>query len=423
MGDHSLALPNGWKWARLGELGVVSGGGTPSTKVPEYWGGDIHWVVPSEVSRSETLYISATQRKITEKGLADSASRLQPIGTVMMTSRATIGDVAINAVPMATNQGFINIICDESLVSNEFLAYWIRRNKQIFVDRAHGVTFKEITKSNFKPISICLPPLPEQRAIAHTLRAVQQAKDARQRELTVERERKATLMEHLFTHGTRGEPCKQTEIGLMPDSWGVVKLGELVNLITKGASPKWQGFDYRDAGVAFVRSQNIGWGRMELDELAYLPEAFNRKERKSIIKRNDLLINLVGASIGRAAVATEQIEGGNLNQAVAIVRLKEDYNPHFGMYFILTESGQVQLHKFEKDIARANVSLDDINNYLVPFTNVEDQERVVHVLRKTDVKIDALEREVRSLDELFHAMLDELMTGRLSVRDLNGGKE
>ncbi len=274
---------------------------------------------------------------------------------------------------------------------------------------------ERVDKKSFYEILVPLPPLPQQRAIAYALRTVQQARAARQRELTLERERKAALMEYLFTHGTRGEPRKQTEIGEMPESRRVAKLRNLANLITKGASPKWQGYDYREEGVTFVRSQNIGWGRLELDELVYLPEAFNRKENKSIMKSNDLLINLVGASIGRAAVATEEIEGGNLNQAIAIVRLNEDYSSHFGMYFILTESGQVQLHKFEKDIARANVSLDDINNYLVPFPNMEEQQSIVRILRACDAKIAALEREAQVLDELFRAMLDELMTGKLSA--------
>ena len=146
-----------------------------------------------------------------------------------MTSRATIGEVVINTLPMATNQGFINIKADPEQVSNDFLAYWIIRNKSLFVDRAHGVTFKEITKANFKTIPISLPPLPEQRTIARVLRAVQAAKEARERELVLERERKAALMERLFTHGTRGEPTKLTEIGEIPESWEVAELGQLAS--------------------------------------------------------------------------------------------------------------------------------------------------------------------------------------------------
>lgn len=192
-------LPDGWRVARLGEVGEISGGGTPSTKVPEYWDGEIFWLVPSEVTKNDGLFISQTERRITPEGLARSSSKLMPSGTVLMTSRATIGEVVINSVPMATNQGFINIRCADGVIFNEFLAYWIKLNKKMFEDRAHGVTFKEITKSNFKTIPIHLPPLPEQRAIARALRAIQEAKKARHREMLTLEELFKAMLEELMT--------------------------------------------------------------------------------------------------------------------------------------------------------------------------------------------------------------------------------
>ncbi len=266
-----------------------------------------------------------------------------------------------------------------------------------------------------REFSVVCPPLPEQRAIAHVLGAIQEAKAARQRELALERERKAALMDHLFSHGTKGEPRKQTEIGEIPESWGEVELEDYSELITKGSSPKWQGFDYCDEGIYFVRSQNVGLGRLELNEIAYLPEGFNKKEKKSILQKNDLLINLVGASIGRAAVADDIVEGGNVNQAVAIVRFKQGVEPFFVMTFLLTLEGQVQLHKQKKDVARANLSLQDIKNLLIPLPSISEQQEIAEILQACDAKIAALEQEAAQLDELFHAMLDELMTGKRSA--------
>ncbi len=213
------AFPSYWNTVLLEDLGEISGGGTPSTKIPDYWEGEIPWLTPSEVTRHGSIFISKTERYITNTGLADSASKLLPVGTVMMTSRATIGEVVINEVPMATNQGFINIICDKSKTNNYFLAYWIMRNKHPIEARGHGVTFKEILKSSFKSIIIHLPPLPEQRAIAHILQTVQSAIQARRKEIELEREHKAALMQYLFTHGTRNEPTKMSEIGELPKSW------------------------------------------------------------------------------------------------------------------------------------------------------------------------------------------------------------
>jgi type I restriction enzyme S subunit len=417
MGDLSFVLPDGWKWARLGELGEISGGGTPSTKVPEYWDGDIPWVVPSEVSRSEALYISTTDRKITEKGLADSASRLQPVGTVMMTSRATIGDVVINAVPIATNQGFINIVGDDSLVFNEFLAYWIKRNIQIFIDRAHGVTFKEITKSNFKPIPICLPPLSEQRSIAQALRTVQRAKDARHRELTLERERKAALMEHLFTHGTRGEPRKQTEIGEMPESWRMVDLGRVAD-ITYGAQAAVAHALDKSIGTPILTNVNItNEGELDVSLLRYykVPES---KRARLILKKGDLLFNWRSGSqyhVGKTALFGLD-EEYTYSSFILRFRPRELIYNHFLLYHLY----RIKAHGFFTQ-NRQQSSVNSVFNASVAATipvvlpPLDEQHFIANALRACDAKIATLEREAQVLEALFRAMLDELMTGRLST--------
>ena len=276
-------------------------------------------------------------------------------------------------------------------------------------------TLPSLPRPDLENHPVPLPPLSEQRAIAQALRTVQETKEARQRELTLERERKAALVDYLFTYGTRGELRKQTEIGEIPESWEVCQLGNLTSLITKGSSPNWQGFEYRQNGIVFVRSQNVGWGILELTDIAHLSDDFNIKEKKSIIQKNDILINIVGASIGRAAIADDFVVGGNLNQAVSLVRLKPGNNPFFLMNFLLFEPGQVQIHKQKKDIARANLSLQDIRNILVPFPSLSEQEEIANTLSIYDAKITALEREVSLQDELFQTMLEELMTGRLSA--------
>ena len=169
--------------------------------------------------------------------LGKSAARLLPAGTVLLTSRATIGKTAISTVPMATNQGFANFICQEVLL-NIYLAYYLRYIKQKLIDLASGSTFKEVTKGTLLNVEISLPPLLEQRAIAHVLQIIQEAKFIRQREIELERERKAALMDYLFSHGTKGEPRKQTEIGEIPESWKVTKLGDLVKLKSGLSRPK-----------------------------------------------------------------------------------------------------------------------------------------------------------------------------------------
>ncbi len=320
---------------------------------------------------------------------------------------ATTEVIAINEVPGVSDK--------------QFLFYYLLHPgvRSAMAAKMKGTTGRQrLSTTTLANWTMLLPPLPQQRAIARVLRAVQTAIHARRSELELERERKAALMQHLLTKGTRGDPTKLTDIGEIPESWQLVRLGTEAEVITKGSSPNWQGFEYQEAGVTFVRSQNIGWGRLELDDVAYLPEAFNQKERKSIIQARDLLLNIVGASIGRAAVADESIAGGNLNQAVALVRLRKRLMPEFTMYFLLTREGQAQQHRLEKDIARANLSLADIGNLITPLPSLDEQQTIAHGLQACEAVIEAIEREVGLHVELFRTLLEELMTGHLSALPL-----
>ena len=235
---RELNLPVHWKMARLGEVTNIFKGGTPKRSVEKYFRGDIPWAIPTDITALDSaLYIDDTDTHISEEALGKSAARLLPAGTVLLTSRATIGETAITTVPIATNQGFANFICRDTLL-NVYLAYYLRYIKKRLIDLAHGSTFKEITKGTLLNVEIPLPPLPEQRAIAYILQTIQEAKAARQRELALERERKAALMDHLFSYGTKGEPRKETEIGKIPESWEVVRLGDLVKLKSGLSRPK-----------------------------------------------------------------------------------------------------------------------------------------------------------------------------------------
>ena len=151
----------------------------------------------------------------------------------------------------------------------------------------------------------------------------------------------------------------------------------------------------------------------------YLPTEWNKKEKRSVLQAGDLLINLVGASIGRCAVGGPEIEGANCNQAVCFVRLDEkEVIPGFLNGFLLTSEGQEQIHGNKKDIARANLSLQDVRNLLVPKPAINEQREIVAVLEAIDRKIDLHRRKRVVLEELFKALLHKLMMGEMRVGEL-----
>ena len=229
-------------------------------------------------------------------------------------------------------------------------------------------------------------------------------------------------MHTLFTRGLRGEAQKETEIGPLPESWGVVRVEEHAKTLSKGSSPKWQGFDYVKDGILFVRSQNVGNGVMEWQDKTFLPPAWNEQERRSVLQSGDVLVNLVGASIGRSAVGGPEIEGANCNQAVCFVRLiQNEVIPGFLNGFLLTPQGQAQIHGKKKDIARANLSLQDVRNVLMPKPPINEQRDTVAILDAIDRKIDLHRRKRVLLEELFTALLHKLITGEVRVEELGLG--
>lgn len=164
---NNQKIPEGWSVKKISDLGTTVSGGTPDTNNPEYWDGDVLWVTPSEVSALSNRFIWDTERKITEKGLKQSSAKLLPVNSLIICTRATIGDCCINKKPICTNQGFKNIIVTGNNV--DFLYYLISKNKHELIRKACGSTFLEISKKDIDNLKFPIPPLHEQEKIAEIL--------------------------------------------------------------------------------------------------------------------------------------------------------------------------------------------------------------------------------------------------------------
>ncbi len=180
MAKAFLEHPSEWNVITLepcrgsGYIEYVESGGTPSTSVDEYWDGDVPWLTPKEITRGNgTLYVSGTERNITELGVKSSAAKLMPVGTVMLTKRAPVGAVAISTVPMCTNQGFLNFICGEKLLPT-YLAYWFIANKAYLDAIANGSTYPELYKGDLFEFEFAIPQIEQQIEILRKISAAKQ---------------------------------------------------------------------------------------------------------------------------------------------------------------------------------------------------------------------------------------------------------
>lgn len=389
-------LPVDWEVMPIPQVAEIVGGGTPERANPKYWGGEIFWATPTDVTSISGPTISKTKETISKEGLQNSAANLMPKGSVLMTSRATLGYAVVNTVPMSTNQGFINFNPSER-INNYFLMYYLRFKAMELKRLAVGSTFLEIPKSALKSFFIPVPALGEQKKIAEIVLSIDALAYGLAREAVETRSIKTALMQKSFKCGVK-----------------TVKLAEICSLITKGSTPTTYGFKYTDSGVRFIKIESIrADGTINLAQTAHISEEANRAFKRSILESGDILFSIAGA-LGRTTVINEQIVPANTNQALAILRLKRERAiPQYVRYFL--ESDFVR--KYVSDVgtqgAQANLSLVQVGGIEIPIPPLSIQQELADSLEAIDKAVHIIEYQCSVVENLKKAVMERLFTGKL----------
>ncbi|MDY3942660.1 MAG: restriction endonuclease subunit S, partial [Alloprevotella sp.] len=205
-----------WERTTLGEICQIVGGGTPSTEIDKYWGGNISWFTPSEIQKK---YIGNSVRTITEEGLNNSGAKLLPKGTILLTTRATIGECSISTIPCCTNQGFQSLVVNLDKSSTEFIYQKVQTLRNELLIRANGSTFKEITAQEIRGIHIVIPTLEEQSKIANFLSLLDERIEAQRQTIKERKKQKKALLQQIFSQTLRFPEFE--------DEWQQTTLGEI----------------------------------------------------------------------------------------------------------------------------------------------------------------------------------------------------
>ncbi len=267
---------------RLGDICEIVGGSTPKSSAAEFWDGDIRWITPAELN-DDSYIINDSVRKITALGVQKTGLSPFPKGTVILSSRAPIGKVAIAGCEMYCNQGFKNLICSD-VIDNKYL-YWFLKGKTDYLDSlGRGATFKEISKQIVAGIEIELPSVDEQKKIAERFETIVSIIRNRKKQLsTLDELIKARFVE-MF-----GDPVTN------PKQWQMVELGILTDV---GSSKRIFEKEYVPEGIPFYRTKEIvelSKGNQISTELFITRERFNEIKRQyGAPKAGDLLISAVG---------------------------------------------------------------------------------------------------------------------------------
>ncbi len=286
-----------WKEVKIGELGEVVGGATPSTKNKDFYGGDIAWITPKDLSNYNERYITRGERNITELGKQSCSTRLLPKNSILFSSRAPIGYIAIARNEMCTNQGFKSIIANAD-TDYLFLFYLLKFNKDKIEAMGSGTTFKEVSTKVMQSIKLKVPCKQTQQKIAKILSSLDEKIELNNKMNENLHAQAQAIFKSWFVDF---EPFG----GTMPSDWEEVLLEEICTIQNGYA---FKSNDYCKDGCKMVRVTNINDCYLENEDYINLPCSFydDEKYRQFQLKSFDILLVMVGATIGKIGIVTEK---------------------------------------------------------------------------------------------------------------------
>ena len=310
----------------------------------------------------------------------------------------------------------ILVVTANSKTIPRFLVYLLHTHPLIrhAVATSTGVNHPRTSWNSLGEFTFALPPLPEQRAIARILQTIQEAKFTRQREIVLERERKTALMDVLFSHGTKSEPRKQTEIDEIPESWETTRLAEAVTFTKKPRNLRYSEYDK----IPFVPMELIPIAKLFSKE--FILKTNDELKSGTYFEPGDILLPKITPSFEngkQCIIKTLPTPFGIATTEVIPIREVEGISDiSYLFYYLLLPNVRTSLAgKMQGTTGRQRLSKDALVNLQIPLPPLSEQRAIATVFQTIDEKIAALERESEHLNELFHAMLDELMTGQRSA--------
>ncbi len=395
---------------KLSEIGQIVAGGTPKTKIEEYWNGDVPWITPKDLSSHAGMYISRGERNISQVGLDNSSAKLLPKGTVLFTSRAPIGYVAIARNEVTTNQGFKSIIVDDEN-DNIFIYYLLKNNIDIIENHANGSTFKEISGSVMKSLEFGIPSLREQKAIAHILSTLDDKIEVNnQINKTLENMAQAIFKQWFVDFefpNENGEPYKssggemvESELGTIPKGWEVVQFRDIFRFV-KGKKPK------TIAECEFKDSEKY----LTIDVLNRNSVLFCSKEKVIEANSEDVLMVMDGASSGAVYFGQKGVVASTLAKLELI---SQKVSNQFLFYAIKYFENDIKTHTTGSAIPHTDKEYTYRLMIALP-NDISLQTKIDDLLRDISDTFIAREQENVVLKATRDALLPKLMSGEVRV--------
>jgi type I restriction enzyme S subunit len=421
------SLPEDWGRKEIRQLGTVVGGGTPSRDVASFWQGSIPWVTPGEVSGNASKFLYDTNERISASGLAGSGANLLPAGALMVTTRATLGARAINAVPMATNQGFKSIVFKQAADSGFYLHLFEKVQPEL-VRRASGTTFLEISAAEFAGIEVPLPGPNEKRLIAKVLDTLDTAIHETEAIIAKLKAVKQGLLHDLLTRGidANGELrppqaeaphlYKESPLGWIPKEWDACELDSLVDParpVVYGILMPGHG---HPGGVPVVKVKDIIDDAIQLDNLLLTSRQIDREYSRSRLRQGDLLFTIRG-TVGRMAIVPAQLKDANITQDTARLAIKFS-DARFVKACLSMHAAARFIAVNTLGVAVQGINLRDVRRIPLPRPRSDEAKEIADRLDGTTQRLACETETLNKLTLAKAGVMDDLLTGRVRVTPL-----
>ncbi|MBO7641930.1 MAG: restriction endonuclease subunit S [Alphaproteobacteria bacterium] len=386
-----------WETVKLGDISEVIGGGTPSTKNYDFWDGKIPWLTPKDLSGYKNRYISRGERNISEKGLQNSSARMLPKGTVLLTSRAPIGYLAIAENAVCTNQGFKSLVLKDNYLP-EFFYYLLKNNIEYIIGMSSGSTFAEISGKQVKALEFRVPPLPIQKKIAAVLSALDDKIELNNKINQNLEQQAQAIFKSWFVKQTNPERKK-----IKAEEFFDISIGKT----PPRKEPEW--FSSNSDDVIWISITDMGnCGTYISSSSEKIKSTAISKFNIRIVPNNTVILSFK-LTVGRVAITDGKV---TTNEAIAhFVTNKKEITEYLYCYL---KNFNFQTMGSTSSIATAvNSKLIKAMPFVIP---TEKELREFHELvSPMFFKIKIIQRETTRLAQLRDALLPKLMSGKIDV--------
>lgn len=430
MKKRSLSM--NWELRKLEEIGGVYSGSTPSTSVPDFWDGSITWITPNDLSKLPTPYISHSARTISEKGLRSSSTHLLPARSIVISSRAPIGYVAIPLIAFCTNQGCKSIELKEGY-NSEFVYYNLNFHVDKLKTLGNGTTFTEITKTALCSVELPFPKQEEEQAsIAAVLSCIDREIEQTEAVIAKHQRVKMGLMQDLLTKGIDNQgnirseathELKDSPLGKIPTEWEAQRVGVFLERVkgfvqTGPFGSQLHAYEYLPEGVPVIMPQDISDDEVSTSQIAKVSESKAAKLSRHRVRLNDLVFARRG-DLSRVAGISDREVGwlcgtGCLLMRVGLEKLNASWFATAYRFYL----AQRQVEALAVGSTMPNLNTSVISNLFFAFPSVGEQDTIMRSLSAQEMQTKRTAEYRDKLLSLKQGLMQDLLTGVVKVENL-----